>query len=160
MGKTAKEEEFRKSAKLKAARYCAYRERTQREVREKLHSYGLGWDAAEEVISELITEGFINEERFAIAYASGKFRLKKWGKLKIQQGLESHGLTNYCIKKALGSIEDPDYHQTLRKLISEKWRKLEIDDLFVRRHKAAQYVMSKGYEPDLIWEILKEPIED
>lgn len=160
MGKTAKEEDLVKSAKLKAARFCAYRERTQNEVRKKLHLYGLRGEEAEELIVQLITEGFINEERFAKAYASGKFRLKKWGKLKIRHGLESHGLSPYCIEKGISTIDDNDYRSTLKKLISEKWERLDLKDLFVRMHKTAQYLMSKGYEPELIWEVLKQPIGD
>lgn len=156
MGKRAKEVDPLKNAKLKAARYCAYRERTQKEVRLKLHHYGLWGDDAEQVIAELITEGFINEERFAIAYAGGKFRLKKWGRLKIRQGLEFHELTEYCINKALAAIDDSDYYHTLTNLIRVKWQKLKMEDPYIRRHKVAQHVLAKGFEPELIWKILKE----
>ena len=107
-------------AKIKAARFCAYRERTQQEVRDKLYQYGLHQEQVEELISDLITEGFINEERFAIAYASGKFRLKKWGRLKIQRGLEQHGLTTYCINKGLDAVEAEDYQTTLKHLMALK----------------------------------------
>ena len=156
MGKTAKPEELLKNAKLKAARFCAYRERTQREVREKLHGEGVWGQEAESIIAELITDGFINEERFAIAYAGGKFRLKKWGKLKIKQGLEAHGLTSYCVDKALATIEEEDYQSTLQQLMRQKWQSLKEPDPFVRKHKTAQFLMGKGFEPEIIWSLLKE----
>ena len=157
MGKTAKPEDLLKNAKLKAARYCAYRERTQNEVREKLHGQGVLGQQAEAIIAELITEGFINEERFALAYASGKFRLKKWGKLKIKQGLQAHGLTPYCVDKGLAAIDEVDYQSTLQQLMKQKWASLNVADLFVKKHKTAQYLIGKGFEPEHIWELLKAP---
>ncbi|MEQ8925876.1 MAG: RecX family transcriptional regulator, partial [Fulvivirga sp.] len=84
-----------KEAKLKAADYCAYQERSQQQVRDKLYTYGLYSEDVERILSELITENFINEERFAIAYAGGKFRVKKWGRNKILQGLNQHRVSNY-----------------------------------------------------------------
>lgn len=76
-------------AKLKAARFCAYQERSQQEVRDKLYEYGLHYNDVEELLSELIVEGFINEERFARAYVRGKFKMKKWGRHKILQGFKT-----------------------------------------------------------------------
>jgi len=145
-----------KEAKLKAARFCAYRERTQQEVRDKLYQYGLDGEQVEELISELITEGFINEERFAKAYAGGKFRLKNWGKLKIERGLEQHGLTAYCIAKGLDSIESDDYQSTLKKLALQKWQRLSETDIFIKKHKTANFLIGKGFEPDLVWSHLSD----
>lgn len=78
----------RSQAKLKAEAFCAYQERAQQELRDKLYEWGLHADEVEEIISELIVDNFLNEERFAIAYVSGKFRMKGWGKIKIKQGLK------------------------------------------------------------------------
>ncbi len=72
-----------KQALIKAESYCAYQERCQQEVRDKLYSWGLHEVQVENVIAELIASNFINEERFAKAYAGGKFRIKKWGRVKI-----------------------------------------------------------------------------
>ena len=77
-----------KEAKLKAADYCSYQERSQQEVRNKLYTYGLHKDDVEDILTDLVLEGFINEERFSTAYVGGKFRMKKWGRLKIIQGLK------------------------------------------------------------------------
>lgn len=156
MGTSEKQVDLNKAAKIKAARFCAYRERTQREVRQKLHGYGLLGDDAETVIAELITEGFINEERYAISYASGKFGIKKWGKLKIQQGLERQGLTDYYITKALTAIPPESYHQTLMQLLEKKWQALPTTDIFVKKHKTAKFLLGKGYEPDIVWSLLNE----
>lgn len=155
MSQTEKETDPTKIAKIKAARYCAYRERTQREVREKLHSYGIYGDDAEYLISELITEGFINEERFAKAYAGGKFRMKKWGRLKIKHGLEQHGLTLHSVNKGLASIDEQDYKETLELLMNKKWGRVKTEDPFVRKHQTAKFLIGKGYEPALVWELLK-----
>ena len=155
MKQSEKSQHAVKQAKLKAARFCAYRERTQQEVRDKLYQYGLHEEQVEELISDLITEGFINEERFAKAYAGGKFRLKKWGKLKIQRGLEQHGLTTYCISKGLESLEHDDYEATLSSLTEQKWQRLQEPDVFVKKHKTATYLIGKGYEPELVWTLLE-----
>src|SRR5687767_2477337 len=85
----------------KAQKYCAYQERCQQEVRSKLYGWGLWKEAVEGIIAELINENFINEERFAIAFAGGKFRIKKWGKTKIKLELKKRDISDYCIKQAL-----------------------------------------------------------
>ena len=145
-------------AKLKAARYCAYQERSQKEVRNKLYDLGLYREEVEEVISELISENFINEERFAKAYAGGKFRIKKWGRTKITQGLKQHDISEYCIKKGLGEITEEDYHTTLSEVINRKSNQVLESNAFVKNNKIAKHVISRGFEPDLVWKILKRSI--
>ncbi len=88
-------------AKQKIAHYCAYQERCQQEVRSKLYQYGLYKNQVEETLAWLITEGYLNEERFAKTFAGGKFRVKKWGKLKIEQALKQKQLSSYCIRKGM-----------------------------------------------------------
>ncbi len=145
----------RKEAKLKVADYCAYQERSQQEVRDKLYSYGLHYNDVEELISELITENFINEERFARAYVGGKFRMKKWGRLKILQGLKQHRISDYCIKKGMLEIPESDYFDTMESLIIKKRNSLTTDNEFVENNKIASYLHQKGFEVNLIWEILR-----
>lgn len=106
-------------AYTKAARYCAYQERTQQEVREKIYAYGLYSDEAEEVIARLIEDNFINEERFAQAFAGGKFRLKKWGRAKIEHALREKGISDYCVRKGLEQIDPEDYLHTLQELLEK-----------------------------------------
>lgn len=139
----------------KIYRYCAYQERCHSEVKNKLFELGAGKQDADEITSELITQGFLNEERFARAYAGGKFRLKFWGKVKIRLALEARGLTPNCIKAGLSEIDDESYAKTLIDLIDKKSEKLDSDDLYVKRDKLANYLIQKGFEADLVWPLVK-----
>ena len=136
--------------------YCAYQERSHKEVRNKLYSYGLWGSEVEDLLTRLITEDFLNEERFAKSFAGGKFRMKKWGRVKIARELEAHGLTNRCIKIGLREIEHNDYLNTMKLLIEKKWQSTSLEsNLFKRRDKTARYAISKGFEPEMVWEIVK-----
>lgn len=142
---------LRQQAKAKAAKYCAYQERTQQDVRDKLYQYGLYSDDVEEVLAELIGEGFVNEERFAQAYCRGKFSQNKWGRIKIEMGLKQKGISPYCIRKGMKEIDEDDYLQLLTDLCARKWQSLEGEDSYQRKNKTARYLMRKGYETDLVW---------
>ncbi|MFB0908486.1 MAG: regulatory protein [Spirosomataceae bacterium] len=142
---------------LKAASYCAYQERTQDEVRQRLKDWNVWGDEAEEIISELIQENFVNEERFAKVFAGSKFRVKKWGRRKIMFELKKRRLSDYCIKAGMNEINDEDYYETLQTLIEKKkhdYRKEENE--YKLNQKVAQFAVGKGYESSLIWEILRE----
>jgi regulatory protein len=145
-----------KVAKLKAADYCAYQERSQQEVRDKLYTYGLHQNEVEEVISELIQENFINEERFAKAFIGGKFRMKGWGKRKILQSLKPHRISEYCIKKGLSEINPDDYYATLKKHAVKKLPSLKGQTDYIIRGKLSQHLAMKGFEGDLIREAIEE----
>ncbi|MGK7397083.1 MAG: regulatory protein RecX [Candidatus Cyclobacteriaceae bacterium M3_2C_046] len=145
-------------AKLKAANYCTYQERTQGQVRQKLYQWGLKTDMVEHIITDLITENFINEERYAISYAGGKFRMKKWGRLKIEKALQQQQLSPYCIHKALEQIDAEAYNETLTELMHHKNNKIREPDIFIKRQKVATFLIGKGYEPDLVWDLLKDAI--
>lgn len=144
----------KEQAYLKACAFCSYQERTQLEVREKLYGLGIEKDLIEELISQLIIDNFLNEERFAKAYAGGKFRIKKWGKIKILQGLKEKGLSEYCIKKGLEEITEEDYLKTLNDLVNKKWELVEEENIFKKKNKVATYLIGKGYESDVVWQIL------
>nr|WKN38246.1 regulatory protein RecX [Tunicatimonas sp. TK19036] len=145
---------LKQQSKVKAAKYCAYQERTQQEVRDKLYSYGLYSDAVEEVLTELISEGFVNEERFAQAFARGKFRNNKWGRIKIEMGLRQKGLSDYCIRSGMKEISEEAYQETLQSLIQKKWESLDGEEPYARKHKTARYALGKGFESDVVWKIL------
>jgi regulatory protein len=145
-------------AYARISRYCAYQERSHDEVRNKLSSLGFTSDAADEIISKLIIDGFINEERFAKAFAGGKFRIKQWGRLKIEQALKAHDISSKCIAIGLREIDDDDYRATIRKLIQKKSDSVAEENLFKRRETISKYVIAKGFEPELVWELLKEEI--
>ena len=149
------EKDITREAKIKAARFCAYRERAPEEVREKLRGYGLSPDQCEQVLQELVDENFINEQRFAKAYASGKLRINKWGKLKIRNGLDGYQVNEKYIERALIALPEEEYLSTMKDLINKKQGSLDVTDPYVRNHKVARYVISKGFEPDLVWDHLK-----
>jgi len=146
---------LRQQAKVKAAKYCAYQERTQQEVRDKLYQYGLYSDAVEEVLSELIIENFINEERYAQAFCRGKFNQNKWGRVKIEMMLRQKGLSNYCIRSGLNEISEEDYVAQLHSLLEKKWNSLDGEDDYNRKQKTVRFLIGKGYEADLIWSFFK-----
>jgi len=147
-------------ALAKIQRYCAYQERSHKEVKNKLYDYGLFENQVDEILSQLITDGFLNEERFAKAFAGGKFRIKKWGKLKIKNELEQLGLTRNCIQRGLKEIESADYSKTLKALIKKKSTEINEENIFKKRDKIARFAIGKGYEPDMVWEYLKDSLSD
>ena len=147
---------LKQQSRAKAMKYCAYQERTQQEVRDKLYSYGLYSDAVEEVLTELITEGFVNEERYAQSFARGKFRQNKWGRIKIRRSLQQKGISRYCVEQGMQEIDDADYYDTLHELMSKKWNLLAKDDSYARKNKTVRYALGKGYEADLAWKIVEE----
>jgi len=143
-------------AKNKIYRFCAYQERHHQEVRDKLYNMGLHKDDVEDILTHLITEGFLNEERFAKAYAGGKFRIKHWGRNKIVHELEGKGLSNYCIQSGLKEIDPIQYDETLEMLIQKKLRQTEEQNAFALRDKLARFAIQKGFEPDKVWPVVKK----
>jgi len=135
----------------KAKHYCGYQERSHNEVKEKLYSLGLWKKDVEETISKLIEENYLNEERYAIAFAGGKFRMKHWGKVKIKYELQQKKISAYCIKKAMKEIDEDAYKKTFSKLAAQKWKSLKSEkNIFIRKRKTQDYLMQKGFEHELI----------
>ena len=144
------------AAYAKAEHYCAYQERSQQEVRDKLYEWGQRANQVENIISSLIGDNFLNEERFSKAYAQGKFRQKGWGKLKIKQGLKFKRVPDVLIKKALQTIPEDDYLLMLQKILAKKEAILNEKDPYKRKYKLQQYAMGRGYESDIISDLLKD----
>jgi len=144
-----------KTGLAKAEHFCAYQERSQQEVRNKLYDLGLYPDAVERIICQLIEGNFLNEERFARAYVQGKFNLKTWGRIKIKQGLKLKGVPEKLINKTLQSIDGDVYLLKLEQLLDKKANQLTEKDAFKRRYKLIQYAISRGFEADLINDVLK-----
>ncbi len=141
----------REQALQKARHYCGYQERCHSEVKEKLYSFGLHRKEVEEALSTLIEENYLNEERFAIQYAGGHFRLKQWGKVKIKYELKQKQVSEYCIKKALAALDEEDYERTLARLAEAKWETLRGEtNIFTKKRKLQDYLLQKGYESDRI----------
>lgn len=141
----------------KAASYCAYQERTQDEVRQRLKKWNVWGEEADELIAELISMNYLSEERFAKTYAGGKFRIKNWGRMKIKQELQRRGLSTYSIEKGMNEIEDKAYVEGLRALLAKKKALLSKTetDAFKLKQKLARFALGKGYESELVWKELE-----
>ncbi len=143
-------------ALAKLQRYCAYQERAHSQVRSKLLQYEIYGDRLEQIISLLIQDNFLNEERFACSYARGKFRFKKWGRIKIRQKLSRLNVSEYCIKMGMKEIDDTEYLSTLSALIEQKRNTIKGRSDFEVNQLCAAYVIRKGFESELVWQLLKE----
>ncbi len=140
----------------KLQHFCAYQERCHSEVKDKLAEYGVYGDDADRIISELIQEDYLNEERFALQFAGGRFRTKQWGRRKIQYALKQKKLSDYCIRKALRSIDEEDYEQTLMKLSEGKWAELRKEkNIFIKKKKLQDFLLQRGFENDRVALLLK-----
>ena len=115
----------KEQALQKLRQYCAYQERSHYEVIQKLWELGIRKAEHDEIVSSLIEDNYLNEERFAIQYAGGKFRMKEWGKKKIYYGLKEKQVSDYCINKALKAISQDDYLKTLYNLAEKKYDSLK-----------------------------------
>ena len=143
----------------KLKHYCAYQDRSHAEVKEKLYSLGLWKQDVEKAISQLIEEDYLNEERFAKAFAGGKFRMKDWGRKKIYYALKEKRVSEYSIKQAMKEIDDEDYKQNLKELAQEKYALLKDEQYLVRKKKTVDYMLQKGYELDLVTKAINELTE-
>lgn len=142
-------------ALAKLMKYCAYQERCHDEVRTKLLELGVYGNDLEEVISKLIQADFLNEERFAKAFAGGKFRQNQWGRVKIKLELKQRHISEYCIAEAMNEINNAEYQLLIEKLISKKMGDGKETNPIRRNMKVAQYLIGKGFEPELVWQKLK-----
>ena len=133
--------------------YCAYQERAQQEVRDKLYELGMTKDEVEEIMSDLIADNFLNEERFAVQFAGGHFRIKGWGKVKIQHALQQKRVSSYNIKIGLKAIDEDAYLKTLQQLATKKWNSLKGERALSRMAKTYAFLHQRGFEP-----ILYQPI--
>lgn len=144
------------AARAKAESYCAFQERSQQEVRQKLYAWGLDYLEVENLLADLINDGFLNEERFALAYAGGKHRMKKWGKYKIKQGLKQKSVSDPLVQAAMDSLAPEEYRENLLGLLEKKAASLSTGDPYKRKITLQNYALSKGYEQSLIIELLND----
>ena len=141
-------------AREKIRRYCAYQERSQKQAREKLKSYGLIPSVVDELFVELIQDNFLNEQRFADAFVQGKFNQKGWGKRKIEVELKKHGVSRHCAEIALSNVEKDEYSLKLLKVAEKKWRSLLHEPKRVRKQKAIRFLLGRGF----FYEEIKEAL--
>jgi regulatory protein len=136
--------------------YCGYQERCHSEVKEKLYRLGVFKNEQDAIIATLIEEGYLNEERFAITFAGGKFRVKQWGRVKIKYELKQKQVSEYSIKKALQQIEENEYRDVLKKLADEKYASLKNEQPLVKKKKTIDYLLQRGFEMELVRSVMGE----
>ncbi|ANH83002.1 RecX family transcriptional regulator [Niabella ginsenosidivorans] len=135
----------------KLQQYCAYSERCHSDVVNKLYELGVWKKEHDAIIAALIEANYLNEERFAKAFAGGHFRQKKWGRNKIKKALQQKQVSSYCIKTAMKEIPEAAYLQVLQELFLQKWESLNHEkNRFIKMRKVSDFLLQKGFEPELI----------
>ena len=136
--------------------YCAYQERCHSEVVSKLYDLKIDTDLHDLVIVHLISENYLNEERFARSFARGKHRISSWGKNRIKNELKQRKITDYLITKALTELDDELYFSTFEKISLSKWNTTTGKNIQSKKQKVIGYLHRKGYELDLIYDRITE----
>ena len=134
--------------------FCALQDRCQWEVQNKMRQWGVEEYLIENIVTDLILEKFIDEQRFSESFCRGKFRIKRWGKVKIKNELRLRKISVSCIEKGLEQIEDEEYYSILKELYEKKNSSLKEQNLFIRNKKIVKYLQQKGFESNLIWELI------
>ncbi len=141
----------------KITAFCSFRDRTRKEIVDKLYAIGASKDIVKNLILKLEEEGYLDEERMARSYAGGKFRVKAWGRKKIQVHMKHLGLSKEQINKGLEEINGQEYQSRLHDLFDKKWDSLQKEeDPRQRLAKTIRFLAGKGYEADLIWDVVKK----
>ncbi|WP_394759584.1 regulatory protein RecX [Flavobacterium sp.] len=136
--------------------YCAYQERCHNEVTEKMRSYAMTSQEIDTVMAHLITDNFLNEERFACSFARGKHRIKSWGKIRIVNELKFRQISKYNIDKALKEFSEDEYLETFHKLAENHWEIMRESNILKKRKKFCDFMLRKGFESGLVYEKVKE----
>jgi len=133
-------------------RYCAYQERCHKEVQQKLYQMRMIPEAIDHIINHLLQHNFLNETRFSQSFARGKFRAKKWGRIRIVRELKLREISQFNIKIALKEIPDSEYYQTFEALAEKRLQQLEFEkDIQKKRKKFADYLFYRGWESELVY---------
>ena len=140
----------------KLKNYCAIEEKCTYDVKQKMKDWGLHNKAQDYIIEELIHESYINEERYSRSFCRGKFKIKKWGKMKIINELKKKYISTLCINKGLEEISDTEYLNELNMQYQKKKNSLNEKSYFIKKRKITTYLINKGYESNLVWDQLKE----
>ncbi|MFC2175691.1 regulatory protein RecX [Bacteroidota bacterium] len=139
-----------KEALEKMCKYCAYQERSHKDVNQKMMELGVLPEWKDNILVELMQQNFLNEERFARAFVRGKFRIKKWGRIKIIHGLKQHQVQKKCIQLALEEIDEDRYIEVLRETIELKKSKLKEKNPWKRKSAIYAFAAQRGFESSLI----------
>ena len=136
--------------------FCTLQDRCQFDVIQKMKEWGLLELTQDHILEILITDKFIDEKRYAQSFCRGKFRIKKWGRIKITNELRKKQISNICINKGLNEIEDEEYEILLNNLLEKKNNSLKDKNHFVRKKKIASFLIQRGFEGNLVWDKIRE----
>jgi regulatory protein len=145
-----------KDARNKIEHYCSYQERCHNEVEQKLRSMKMDSDEIGNIITDLITNNFLNESRFACSFARGKHQIKHWGRVRIINELKFRHITTYNINLALKEISEEEYAETFHRLSEKHWASIQETNTAKKRKKFCDYLLRKGFESNLVYEKVKE----
>lgn len=145
-----------KEAIQKAEHFCSYQERCHEEVGTKLRAMKMDSDEIDQIMVHLITENFLNEERFACSFARGKHRMKHWGKIRITNELKFKKIAAALIKKALQEISPEEYLDTFHSLANRHWESMREENALKKRKKFCDFLLRKGFESNLVYDKVKE----
>ena len=146
--------------KQKLVNYCVYQDRCHHEVEQKMWDYLLIPEAREEILLYLMQENYLNEERFTRSYIRGKFYMKSWGRNKIRNHLKFKEVPEKLINSCFDEIEDADYQKTIAKLYEKYVTPLKGLQPYQKKSKAIKYLLSKGFEYEIITDVIKKAAED
>jgi regulatory protein len=145
-----------KEAIQKIEHFCSYQERCHEDIATKLRSMKMNQDEIDTILVHLITENFLNEERFACSFARGKHRIKHWGKIRITNELRYKKITQTLIHKALQEITPEEYLNTFHTLAERQWDSIQETNTLKKQKKWCDYLLRKGFESNLVYDKLKE----
>lgn len=137
-------------------RYCSYQERCHKEVIQKLRDMSMIPEAIDHIVVTLMQDNFLNEERYAKAFVSGKFRIKKWGKYRLTRELKQKDIGKTLITMALKTITDQEYMATFHSLAEKRAESIKGADVFKKRKKLADYLLYRGWESHLVYDKVNE----
>jgi len=141
---------------FKLKQYCSYQDRCHNEVEKKLKTFDVISEVKEQIISNLISENYLNETRFCKSFVRGKFKIKNWGKRKITLELKNRKVSNYNLKEGLKEINEIDYLDKLETLFNKKLASLDHLSLINKKKKILSFLLYRGWETNLIYEKLNQ----
>ena len=137
-------------------KYCSIQDRCQQDVIKKIKNWGLTKNSQDYILEILIQESYIDELRYTKSFCRGKFNIKKWGRNKIKYELKKKNISNNCILEGLNEIDEPSYLETMEKIFKNKQENKLEKNIFIKNNKIASFLINKGYESNLVWDIIKQ----
>jgi len=146
-------------ALLKLQNYCAYQERCHQEVRQKLKEMQMIPEAVDKIIVHLLEHNFLNEERFAKTFVSGKFRIKKWGKYRLTLELKKKDISKHNINFAIRQIPNTEYIEVFNDLAEKRLSQIIETNVLKKKKKLADYLLYRGWESQLVYDKVNDLIK-